>query len=137
MERSELLYSERLEQPCNQWSVNVNFALTLQRTTLRFRSQTARGVGKRSAQACGWKPARAKTNALRVGLVYDSRPRPGARPNRGLSPARIMSNHVTPGRKRRPISAKDIHCLGGGNFGRTAPSQIRLVFTLVVQVHDR
>lgn len=52
-------------------------------------------------------------------------------------PARIMSNHVAPGRERRPISAKDVHCLGGRDFGRTAPSQICLVFTRVVQVHDR
>ena len=140
------------------------------------------GVGKRSAEACGWKPARAKTSALRVGLVYDSRPRPGARPNHGLStrsliktitqsglamkahgggewhtarstlgsqmtchptaaglgvgvfsynhylPARIVSNHVAPGRECRPISAKNIHCLGGGNFGRTAP--VRYVLSL-------
>lgn len=57
--------------------------------------------------------------------------------NNHCLPARVMSNQVAPGRERRPISAKNIHCLGGGNFGRTAPSQIRLVFTLVVQVHDR
>ena len=52
-------------------------------------------------------------------------------------PARIMSNHMTPGRERLPISAKDIHCLRGRDFRRTAPSQICLVFALVVQVHDR
>lgn len=75
--------------------------------------------------------------AQRVGLVYDSRPRRGHAQDHGLSPARIMSNHVAPGRERRSISAKDIHCLGGGNFGRTAPSQICLVFALAVQVHDR
>lgn len=111
--------------------------LTLQRTKLRYRPQRARGEGKRSAQACGWKPARAKTSAVRVVLVYDSHPRTGARPYHGLSPACIMSNHVTPSRERRPIAAKDVHCLGGGNFGRTAPSQICLIFALAVQVHDR
>ena len=149
------------------------------------------GAGKRSAEACGWKPARAKTSALRVGLVYDSRPRPGARPNHGLStrsliktitqsglamkahgggewhtarstlgsqmtchptavglgvgvfsynhylPARVMSNQVTLGRERRPIAAKDVHGLSGRDCGRTAPGQICLVFTRVVQVHDR
>jgi hypothetical protein len=53
------------------------------------------------------------------------------------SPARIMSNHVTPGRELRPISAKDVHCLGSRNFGWTTPSQICLIFALAVQVHDR
>lgn len=52
-------------------------------------------------------------------------------------PARVMSNQVTPGRERGPIVAKDAHCLGGRNFGRTAPSQICLIFALAVQVHDR
>lgn len=37
-------------------------------------------------------------------------------------PARIMSNHVAPGRERRPISAKNVHCLGGRDFDRTSPS---------------
>lgn len=53
--------------------------LTLQRTKLRYRPQKARG-GQAERAGVRMEARRAKTNALRVGLVYDSHPRPGARP---------------------------------------------------------
>lgn len=93
--------------------------VTTHKTTLQT-PEGEGGEGKRSAQAWGWKPARAKTSAVRVVLVYDSHPRTGARPYHGLSPACIMSNHVTPSRERRPTAAKDVHCLGCRDYVRTA-----------------
>ena len=62
--------------------------------------------------------------------------RMGAQTSHAL-PTGVMSNQVAPVRERRPIAAKDVHCLGGRDFGWTAPSQVCLVFTRAVQMHDR
>jgi hypothetical protein len=63
---------------------NVNFALcnTAYVTAHNATFQIPDGEGGKQAECAGvrMEARRDKTNALRVGLVYDSHPRPGARP---------------------------------------------------------
>ena len=118
---------------CNVFLCSVTL-LTLQRTKLRYRPRTARGQASGARRRADGSPLGPRP-ASRVRAWFTTAiPDQGHAQNHGLSPARVMSNQVAPSRERRPIAAKDVRCLGSRYFGRTvAPSQICLVFTLIVQ----
>ena len=110
--------------------------VTTHKTTL----QTPEGEGgRRQAERAGVRmEARQGQDQRRAWAWFTTAiPGQGHAKNHGLLPDCVMSNHVAPSRERRPVAAKDIHCFSRRDFGRTAPSQKNLVFTLVVQVHDR
>ena len=112
--------------------------LTLQRTKLRYSPPRRRG-GRRQAERAGVRmEARQGQDQRRAWAWFTTAiPGQGHAKNHCPLPDCVMSNHVAPSRERRPVAAEDIHCFSRRDFGRTAPSQKNLVFTLVVQVHDR